>query len=186
MPTSFDRRIAAVACSALVALLAGCGAGPPPDRDAQSGTTVTQDGVAYSIQISRELDPLAPDDRALFGSRARGRRLEGRGTTLVGVFLQARADGPGRRHAVDAPELVDAFGTAFRPMRLPASDRFAYHGRWLEPGEQIPRPRTVAAESVEDAAAVVYRIPTEVFLTDRPFTIRFGSDDRAASVQLDL
>jgi hypothetical protein len=44
----------------------------------------------------------------------------------------------------------------------------------------------VARESPENGTIVVYRVPTGVFVTDRPFTIRFGTNDRAASVQLDL
>jgi len=178
-----DHRVLSAFVTATCALLvASCG--PPPDRNAPSGTTVTQDGVAYAVQTSRELNPLDSDDRAFLGGRANG--LDGTGTTLVGVFLQARNDASGARRAVAAPRLVTAFGAAFEPLRLPAADPFAYRGRRLAPGQEIPRPQSVAAEAPESGAVLVYRVPTGDFVGDRPFTLRFGSDDRAASVQLDL
>jgi hypothetical protein len=172
-------------CAAIAAAsLVGCGA--PPDRDAPAGTTVTQDGVAYSVQFSRELNPDAPDDRVLLGGPGRRKGLDGPDTTLVGVFVQARDDATGPRAAVAAPRLVTAFGHTFAPLHLPPADPFAYRGRRLEPGREIPGPDTVAAQGPDDGLVLVYRVPTGVFVTDRPFTLRFGSDDRAASVQLDV
>ena len=35
-------------------------------------------------------------------------------------------------------------------------------------------------------AALLYRLPTGVFLTDRAFTVPFGTGSHAAPVQLDL
>jgi hypothetical protein len=168
----------------LAALLVGCG--PPPDSDAPAGTTVTQDGVAYSVQFSRELNLESPDDRVFLGGPARKKGFDRPGTTLLGVFVQARDDASAPRHAVAAPRLVTAFGGTFAPLQLPKTDPFAYRPRRLGPGRAIPDPQTVAAESPEDGLVLVYRVPTGVFLTDRPFTLRFGSDDRAASVQLDI
>jgi hypothetical protein len=178
------QRVLAAACGLVAAALLLAGCGPPPDRNAPDGTTVTQDGVDYAVQTSRELNPDDPDDRVILGGRTKG--LDGPGTTLVGVFLQARNDASSPRHADAAPQLVTAFGQTFKPLPLPATDPFAYHGRLLAPGQEIPVPQSVARESPENGDIVVYRVPTGVFVTDRPFTLRFGTDDSAASVQLDL
>jgi hypothetical protein len=175
---------AALALLAASALLGGCG--PAPNVDAPSGTTVTQDGVAYSVGISRALNPLEPDDRALLGTLARRKGLDGPDTTLVGVFLQAQDDASAVRHAVASPQMVSADGQSFRPLRLPAGDPFAWRGGRLAPGEQLPDPGSAGAEAPQGGAVVVYRVPTDVFITDRPFVLRFGPGDRAASVQLDL
>ena len=165
-------------------LVAGCGDGPPPARHAPDGTDVTQDGVDYAVQTSRELNPHDADDRTFLGGRTKG--LDRPGMTLVGVFLQARNDSYTPRRAVAAPQLVTAFGEMFEPLPLPPADPFAYRGRRLAPGDQIPGPQSVATESPENGAIVVYRVPTGVFVGDRPFTMRFGANDRAESVQLDL
>lgn len=177
-------RLATAACGLLAAALLVAGCGSPPDRNAPDGTTVTQDGVGYAVQTSRELNPDDPDDRAFLGGRTKS--LDRPGTTLVGVFLQARNDAASARRAAAAPQLVNAFGQTFEPLPLPAGDPFAYRGRRLDPGEEIPGPQSVATESPENGALLVYRVPTGVFVGDRPFTLRFGSNDRAASVQLDL
>jgi hypothetical protein len=104
----------------------------------------------------------------------------------VGVFLQARNHASAPRRSVAAPRLVDAFGETYEPVRLPGDDAFAYRGVRLAAGQEIPTPRSVPAESPESGLILVYRVPVGVFVTDRPFTVRFGSTDRAASVQLDL
>jgi hypothetical protein len=167
------------------AALAAAGCGSPPDRDAPDGTTVVQDGVWYSVQTSRELDPDSPDDRVFLGGRG-AKRLDRPGVTLVGVFLQARNHASSPRRSVAAPQLVDAFGETYEPMRLPAGDTFAYRGARLGPGERIPVKQSVPRESPENGLILVYRVPVGVFVTDRPFSVRFGSGDRDASVQLDL
>jgi hypothetical protein len=179
-------RLLTAACALIAAalLVAGCGYGPPPDRNAPDGTDVTQDGVGYAVQTSRELNPADADDRVFLGGRTKG--MDRPGMTIVGVFLQARNDASSARRAVAAPQLVTAFGETFEPLPLPAADAFAYHGRRLAPGDVIPGPQSVAAESPENGAIIVYRVPTGVFVGDRPFTIRFGASDHAASVQLDL
>jgi hypothetical protein len=180
------QRVLSAVCGliAVVVLVAGCGDGPPPGTNAPDGTDVTQDGVDYAVQTSRELNPHDADDRTFLGGRTKG--LGAPGTTLVGVFLQARNDASAPRQALVAPQLVTAFGQTFEPLELPATDPFAYRGRRLAPGAQIPGPQSVAVESPENGAIIVYRVPTGVFVSDRPFTIRFGASDRAASVQLDL
>ena len=127
-----------------------------------------------------------PDDRALVQGVRGGKRLDGPDTTLVGVFPQASDEASGTRHAVTAPELVDAFGQVFRPLDLPAGNALDYHGGRLSAAQQIPDPRLDAAEGPENGAVLIYRVPTDVFSTDRPFTLRVGAGDGAASVQLDL
>jgi hypothetical protein len=171
----------ALVAAALVA--AGCG--PPPDRNAPDGTTVVQDGVWYSVQTSRELDPDDPDDRVFLGGHG-AERLDRPGVTLVGVFLQARNHASMPRRSVAAPQLVDAFGETYEPMRLPTDNTFAYRGVRLAPGQTIPITQSVPAEGLESGLILVYRVPVGVFVADRPFTVRFGSSDRDASVQLDL
>ena len=177
-------RLVSAALIAVALVLAGCGDGPPPGRNAPDGTDVTQDGVDYAVQTSRELNPEDADDRTFLGGRQNG--LDEPGMTLVGVFLQARNDAASARRAFAAPQLVTAFGDTFEPLHLPATDAFAYRGRLLAPGAVIPGPQSLATESPENGAIIVYRVPTGVFVGDRPFTIRFGTNGRAASVQLDL
>jgi hypothetical protein len=187
MPITTARsvRVAAVALSIAVLGLAGCGT-QTPDQDAPSGNTVTQDGVAYTVEISRTLDPLEPDDRSTIAGLPHVASLEGEDSTLVGVFLQAQNNASGVRRAIAAPELVSAEGQRYRPLPVAAGNGYDYHGGSLAAGAVIPGPTSLGAQSATDGAALVYRVPTSVFLTNRPFTIAFGTGSHAASVQLDL
>jgi hypothetical protein len=174
-----------LALLAVSLVAAGCG-DRAPDRDAQAGLSVHENGVTYLVLSSRELNASDPADRALLTGVPRRRLGYANDTALVGVFLQANNEGPKTRVADPAPEIVSAEGQVYRPMALPRIDPFAYHGGRLAPGAVVPGPDTAAAQGPEQAAMVVYRVPDSVFLTDRPFVMRFGSTDRAASVQLDL
>jgi hypothetical protein len=169
-----------------LSLLAGCG-GSAPDRNAQAGTDVVQDGVTYSVQSSRELDPFDPDDRAFLTGVPRARLV---GMTardvLVGVFIDVSNDDSRPHRAIARPELISAEGQVFMPMRLPKVDPFAYRGARLAPGAESPDVDAAPAEGPEGGSVLVYRVPEEAFVTDRPFTIQFGASGRSASVQLDL
>jgi hypothetical protein len=179
------RLLCAASLGLLAATLVITGCGAPPDHDGPSGTTVVRDGVAYPVQTSRALNPLHPDDESLLRGVRGGTRLDGPDTTPVVVFLQASDEASGTRRAIPAPQVVDAFGRVFRPLD-PLGNDLDYHGGRLSAGQQIPDPRSDAAESPADGAALIYRVPADVLLTDRPFTLRFGAGDAAASVQLDL
>jgi hypothetical protein len=169
-----------------LSLLAGCG-GSAPDRNAQAGTDVVQDGVTYSVQSSRELDPIDPDDRAFLSGVPRARLVSMTARdVLVGVFIDASDDGSRPHRAIARPEVISAEGQVFRPVPLPTVDPFAYRGARLAPGAQSPAADSAPAEGPEGGSVLVYRVPEETFVTDRPFTIQFGASDRSASVQLDL
>jgi hypothetical protein len=176
-------RAASPALLAATLVVAGCGA--PPEHNAPAGTSVVRDGIAYSVQTSRALNPLDPDDGSLLEGFRDAKRLDGPDTTPVVVFLQAMNEASGTRRAIMAPQLIDAFGRVFRPLD-PVGNGLDYHGGRLSAGQQIPDPRSDAAEGPADGAALIYRVPADVFLADRPFTLRFGAGDGAASVQLDL
>jgi hypothetical protein len=169
--------------AALVA--AGCG-DPAPNSNAQEGTAVVQDGINYFVQDSRALNPRDPDDRALLTGVRHVNRLDGTGQTLIGVFLQAQNEVSGTRATDPAPVITSAEGQSYTPITLPRSNPYAYRGGRLAPDGEIPAPDSASGESTADGALLVYRVPADIFITDRPFTLAFGPGAHAASVQLDL
>jgi hypothetical protein len=181
------RRLAGTLLALLTAALvvAGCG-DATPDSNAPEGTSVVQGGVSYFVQDSRELNPQDPDDRALLTGVRNVDRLDGTGGTLVAVFLQAQNDASGVRSADAAPAVVSAEGQSLLPLTLPRGNPYAYRGGRLAPGAQIPAPDSASGESPEDGALLLYRVPADTFITDRPFTLAIGTGAAAASVQLDL
>ena len=143
-------------------------------------------GISYFVQDSRELNPKDPDDGALLTGVGHVNRLDGTGQTLIGVFLQAQNEGSGTRPTDPTPAMSSAEGQSYLPITLPRSNPYAYRGGRLAPGDEIPAPDSASRESTEDGALLVYRVPADVFITDRPFTLAFGAGAHAASVQLDL
>ena len=175
--------LAAVLAAALV--VAGCG-DPVPDSKAPEGTSVVEDGISYFVQDSRALNLDDADDRALLTGLRHTNRLDGVGQTLVGVFLQAQNEVSGIRATDPRPVMTSAEGQSYEPIPLPRGNPYAYRGGRLAPGAELPAPVSAGGESTEDGALLVYRVPADIFLTDRPFSLVFGTGDHAASVQLDL
>ncbi|HEX2085976.1 MAG TPA: hypothetical protein VHF89_09865, partial [Solirubrobacteraceae bacterium] len=90
-------------------LVSGCG-GNAPTRDAPAGTTLHLDGVAYTVQTSRELNADAADSRPFFvGVRAGGRALPA-DELWLGVFLQAENESDGPRALARSIDLADSMG----------------------------------------------------------------------------
>ena len=182
-PRRLAGAVLALVAAALVA--AGCG-DPAPNRNAQEGTAVVQRGINYFVQDSRALNPNDPDDRALLTGVRHVNRLDGTGQTLIGVFLQAQNEVSSTRGTDPAPVMTSAEGQSYLPITLPRGNPYAYRGGRLAPGAEIPAPDSAGGESSEDGALLVYRLPADIFITDRPFTLAFGAGAHAASVQLDL
>ena len=184
---SAARRLAGTLLALLAAavVVAGCG-DPVPDSNAPEGTSVVQDGISYFVQDSRAINPEDPDDRALLTGVRHVNQLDGPGQTLIGVFLQAQNEVSGSRSTDPAPVMTSAEGQSYLPITLPRGNPYAYRGGRLAPGAEIPAPDSAGGESTEDGGLLVYRLPADIFITDRPFTLAFGTGAHAASVQLDL
>jgi len=186
-PASALRRLGGTLLALVAAALFATGCGDPaPDKNAQEGTSVVQGGISYFVQDSRELNPKDPDDRALLTGLRHVNRIDGPGQTLIGVFLQAQNEMSGSRGSDPTPVMTSAEGQSYMPITLPRSNPYAYRGEKLAPGAEIPAPDSAGGESTEDGALLVYRLPADIFITDRPFTLAFGTGAHAASVQLDL
>ena len=147
---------------------------------------MVQGGINYFVQDSRALNPNDPDDRALLTGVRHVNQLDGTGQTLIGVFLQAQNEVSSTRGTDPAPVMTSAEGQSYLPITLPRSNPYAYRGGRLAPGAEIPAPDSASGESTEDGALLVYRVPADIFITNRPFTLAFGPGAHAASVQLDL
>ncbi|HEX8083054.1 MAG TPA: hypothetical protein VF529_02125 [Solirubrobacteraceae bacterium] len=179
-----NRTLPAVAVCLALLPVAGCGDGTP-QRDAPPGTTLDLGGVAYDVQAARELNPSSPD-RALFaGVRGNGRTLPADHVWL-GVFLQARNAADGPRATARSVEVADGLGHTFRPAPLPARNLFAYRPVTLAPGAAEPSPASPAASSPEQGSLLLFRLPLQDFLANRPLELRLRAAGRLASVQLDV
>ena len=186
---------------AVALLLVGCGgeegaerefpnasrtAGVPPpgegvddDEAAPIGASIHLDGLAYTPQITRQLNPHIKPDQALIGGRRAGDdRL------WLGAFIRVCNEDDRVREPSGRLALVGAFGQRITPTELPPSNPYEYDPRPLRPDRCLP-----AAGSVEGAntgALVLFNIPVE-FFSERPVALEVTSaSGRRERVVVDL
>jgi hypothetical protein len=117
-------------------------------------------GVRYDAVLGRPVNPSNPvDARILKGIAAKDRRLRGR-RVLFGAFVSLT--NPSRRALPNATriELRDDAQHVYRPLRLPATNPYAYRPGRLAPGAHIPRPGTPAADNLAAGGRLLlFRVP---------------------------
>jgi hypothetical protein len=173
--------VVAVSTAALV----GCG-GSTPQRDAPPGTPVEVRGVSYDVQISSELNPDSDSDHAFFaGVPAAGRKLPP-DQVWLGVFVQAQNDSDATRRAARSITVADTVDRVFHPVRLPPENDYAYRPATLAPGESEPAPESPGASSPEEGSLLLFHLPLDYFMENRPLELRISDHGQLASVQLDV
>ncbi len=156
------------------------GEGVDPDEAAPIGATIELDGIAYTPEITRQLNSHLKPDRALVGGRP-----PGRDRIWLGAFIRVcneddRVRTPSRRLA-----LVGPFGKRIAPTELPASNPFGYEPRPLRPDECLPEPGSVGDRAIE-GSLVLFNIPVE-FFGERPLALEVVAESgRRERVILDL
>ncbi|HEV2060618.1 MAG TPA: hypothetical protein VGR11_14780, partial [Solirubrobacteraceae bacterium] len=148
---------------------------PPPgegvddDEAVPIGGTIHLDGIAYTPQITRQLNPHVKPDEALIGDRRAGRdRL------WLGAFIRVCNEDDRVRVPSDRLALVGAFGQRFSPTELPAGNPFDYDPEPLPPDRCLPEPGSVDDRVIE-GALVLFNIPVE-FFSERPVALEVTSD----------
>lgn len=152
----------------------------PREEPADPGEAVRLGGLAYSVAMTRQLNPYTRPDGTFVG----GRR-PGEGRTFLGVFVRVCNEAGAARTPTSRLRLLGAFGDAVSPIELPRDNAYAYHPRPIEAGRCLPADGTVAAR-VNDGALVLFEVSYEM-LDERPLSLQIvgaGGEDRR--VRLDL
>lgn len=160
------RALGAIVVVALTA--SGCGT-PPPSEDLPltriASTTV--DGVIYTINGARELDPSDPGERVY---------LEGRtppsDSPLLGVFLVVCNATGGAVNTVEDLQLIGPSGPVGSRVSL-KGNRVAYEARELSEGECAPAGQTLPAR-VGPGLLALFEVP-EGILGERPLRLAIES-----------
>jgi hypothetical protein len=174
----------------VVALVGGCGSsgdgatGATTSSRTDESQTVRAGGFDWTVALFRELNPHVAPDQEIAGAYR-----PAAGHALWAAFLTVCS---ARTEAIRPPagfRLVDAFGQVFRPVRLEATNAFAYAPRTLGPNDCIPAVGSVA-ERVTDGVALVFDLPLDA-VEDRPLFLRLprataSGDGRPARIRLDV
>jgi hypothetical protein len=169
MPLSRSR-IAALACllAGLVALT-GC-ENTREHKAGREGLPEEIGHVEYNVYITRELNLRDVEDSGYYkGPEAPP------GFALYGVFLQAcnPSSSVAAPHWMTSSNFVveDTAGNTFRPLRLPATNIWAYKAQPLKEHACIPALGSLAASGPTSGALLIFRLPLAT-LENRPLDLR--------------
>jgi hypothetical protein len=129
-------------------------AAAPDYRVASSG------GLEYEAMLGRPIHPGNPVDRKIVDGLGADDRRPPRGELLFGAFISVTNDSPRAQRTADRIELRDDRGRVYHPLRLPASNRYAYRPRLIQARTRIPGRGTPADDNLAATGLLLlFRIP---------------------------
>jgi hypothetical protein len=141
------------AAAVLLATQSAAHAAPP------KYTAATIGGLTYDAVLGRPVDPANRVDAAITrGLPARYRHLP-HGEILYGGFVGV--SNPSGRPLASAAriDLRDDDGSTYRPIRLPASNRYAYEPGTIAAGETVPHDDAAARNLAAGGRLLLFRVP---------------------------
>jgi hypothetical protein len=126
--------------------------------------TVALGGLQYEAMLSRPVHPSHTVDAPIAAGLRSSDRRQGRGQMLFGAFIAVANDSLHGLPAARRIELRDDGGNVYRPLRLPASNPYAYAPRRVPPKTRIPGFGTPADRNLAATGRLLlFRIPAGAY-----------------------
>lgn len=174
---------------ASVALLSACGDHPETVNNGESEAVyVTNGDLQYQVQISRQLNPADPGDRALLVGLPPGDRNLGPDDLWFGVWVRVWNGTDSAQKTAGRFEIVDTRGDRFSPVPLSRVNVLAYRPGIVKANAQYPVPDSVPENLPTTGGVLVFKLPRQA-LDFRPLELIFngtGNPDNESSVRLDV
>lgn len=178
------RRLLAVAFAALG--LAACGQQSHPTSGDSEGAYVDAGPITYQVQLSRELNPYAVEDKEyLSGQSATPPKPD---EEWFGVFLWAKNQSHAAAPTADTFDIIDTQGNRYFPIPINAQvNPFAWTQQTLAHGGIEPGPDTAASFSPTQGGELLFKLNSSVY-GNRPLTLEIypPGQSRPSSISLDL
>jgi len=159
-------------------LASGCG--EEETAEAKEGETLVLGDMAYSIQITRELNRFSPEDSAYLQGAPPLRP----GEEYLGVFMQVTNQGDEAGVVPQPFRIVDTRGTIYD--QVPLRNEWALEpGTPIEPGDTTPGPETVAKNGPVEGSLILFVI-SEAANENRPLILQIPGGDEVGEIVLDL
>jgi len=182
-------RLSILVCAGTLAIgLAACGRTNVPSSAENDGVYVTAGPVTYQLQISRELNQYATEDRQYLTGLPSGAASLTPSQEWYGVFLWAKNQTKRQQVTTDNFDIVDTQGTHYYPIAVqPVQNPYAWTAQSLPPGAVEPAPNTAASFGPTQGALLLFKLNTSVY-DNRPLTleIRGPSGKVWGTISLDL
>jgi hypothetical protein len=183
------RRPWILACAAVLAVGVGaCGQVAQPDSGENNGVYVDSGPITYQLQVSRELNPFAVEDRQYLSGLPAGAGGLSANQLWYGVFLWAKNQAHTPEPTAGSFTIVDSNGDTFHPLQLnPELNGYAWSSQVLAPSAVEPAPNTTASFGPSQGGLLLFKLPTSVY-SNRPLILRILAPgvSKPGEISLDL
>jgi hypothetical protein len=180
-------RLALVFAAVVAALVAsGCGNKETTATVADTeGIYVTVDDLKYQIQISRILNPAAPDDSHYLRGLPAGEELA-QDEVWYGIFMRVENDSDDPHPTAENFKITDTQEDVFEPIELDAATSdFVYEPTELQPGKLLPAPDTPAYDNTIRGGLILFKI-NAASLANRPLELEIESPTGGENALIDI
>ncbi len=183
------RNLGTAACLLVATLaLSACGKSNDPPSAENDGVYVNAGPITYQLQVSRELNQYATEDRQYIAGLPAGRSSLSPSQEWYGVFLWAKNQTQQPQTTSSAIDIVDTQGKHYYPLGVnPSSNPYAWTRQSLAPGAIEPGSDTTASFGPTQGGLLLFKLDTAVY-NNRPLTleIRSPSGEVWGTISLDL
>jgi hypothetical protein len=185
----WPRRLWIFACALGLALgIAACGQTSSPTSVLNNGVYINAGPVTYQLQISRELNPYATEDKQYLAGLPAGAGSLSPSQLWYGVFLWAKNQTQHPQPTSNNFVIVDSSGGRYYPLHLDTTiNSYAWTQQVLAPSAIEPAPNTTASEGPTQGGLVLFKLPTAVY-SNRPLTLQIypSGGGKPGQISLDL
>jgi hypothetical protein len=185
------RRLWIFVCAlGLVLGLAACGQVSDPASDLNDGVYVDAGPITYQMQISRELNPYAVEDKQYLEGLPSGYSPTGLTADQLwyGVFLWAKNQTDQAHSTAERFSIVDSSGDVYYPIPLNSQiNGYAWTQQVLNPAAIEPAPNTTASFGPTGGGLLLFKLPNSVY-ANRPLTLNIYpvGGGKPGQISLDL
>jgi hypothetical protein len=182
------RRLAAISAVALVAAtgLSACGDEHAVSEGATEGVYVTTGGLAYQVQISRQLNPSDFEDQGYLVGLGPAERALAPGQEWFAVFLRAFNRGDEPKPAAKRFFIKDTTGKTYEQTPVPTRINIeAFRSYVLNPGDQLPVPGSAARENGAQGGVLLFKVPVQAY-DNRPLVLHIEAPEGGEEATVDL
>jgi hypothetical protein len=182
-----------VGAVAVAAVLSACGARGSQSTvgDANNTGFYARGGqLTYQVQVSRQLNLYATEDRAYLEGLPAGTQPPGASQLWLAVFMWAKNFSKTAHQTVSAGDfdIVDTQGNTYQPVALnPGINPLAWTSTRLGPQATEPGVDTLASEDAAQGSELLFKLDDSIY-ANRPLTLEIHVPGQAepSTISLDL
>jgi hypothetical protein len=172
--------------------ISACGHSKHPPTAENDGVYVTAGPITYQLQVSRELNQYATEDRQYITGLPASTASIGSNQAWYGVFLWAKNQTHQAQMTSEHFDIVDTQGKHYYPLAVnPSVNPYAWAAQPLAPGGIQPGPDTTASLGPTQGSLLLFKLDTSPgtgVYDNRPLTLEIRGPNQQVwgTISLDL